>query len=446
MEIMKILHYFLGFPPYRSGGLTKYALDLMKAQVSSGDEVSALWPGKIGIIRHKICFVEHKSFGGIRDIELINPLPVPLDEGICNIDSFTKSCDISVYQAFLEKENPDVIHLHTLMGIHREFIDAANLLHIRTVYTTHDYFGLCPKVTFFKGQDICNSTTCEDCSECNASALSVKKIIALQSPLYRKIKNFWVIEKLRKQHRKKFFDADHPKDTSVALTKDEFEYQKLRDYYIGILENINMIHYNSSISKKVFEKFICAKNSKTISITHENVMDNREKLSWHSSSRLRITYLAPAKPYKGYNVLYQALSELWNEMFTNFQLTVYTPVPHQESWMSIHDNGYTYKELPTIFEKTDILIAPSIWYETFGFTVLEALSYGVPVIVSDRVGAKDIVRSGGLIIEAGSVEALKNAIKSLNEDSINIYRANVKNTVLIKTWKEFVQENYELYS
>ena len=30
---MKILHYFLGFPPYRSGGLTKYAFDLMTAQV-----------------------------------------------------------------------------------------------------------------------------------------------------------------------------------------------------------------------------------------------------------------------------------------------------------------------------------------------------------------------------------------------------------------------------
>ena len=49
---MKILHYFLGFPPYRSGGLTKFAYDLMNAQVSDGNEVAALWPGtmtKIGV-------------------------------------------------------------------------------------------------------------------------------------------------------------------------------------------------------------------------------------------------------------------------------------------------------------------------------------------------------------------------------------------------------------
>lgn len=38
-KIMKIIHYFLGFPPYRSGGLTKYAFDLMKAQVNDGHEV-----------------------------------------------------------------------------------------------------------------------------------------------------------------------------------------------------------------------------------------------------------------------------------------------------------------------------------------------------------------------------------------------------------------------
>ena len=36
---MKILHYFLGFPPYRTGGLTKYAYDLMQAQVADGNEV-----------------------------------------------------------------------------------------------------------------------------------------------------------------------------------------------------------------------------------------------------------------------------------------------------------------------------------------------------------------------------------------------------------------------
>ena len=37
---MRILHYSLGFPPYRRGGLTKYCLDLMAAQEMQGNVVA----------------------------------------------------------------------------------------------------------------------------------------------------------------------------------------------------------------------------------------------------------------------------------------------------------------------------------------------------------------------------------------------------------------------
>ena len=40
----------------------------------------------------------------------------------------------------------------------------------------------------------------------------------------------------------------------------------------------------------------------------------------------------------------------------------------------------------------DIMVVPSLWHETFSLVTLEALSYGVPVLVSDTVGAKDIVK------------------------------------------------------
>lgn len=41
---MKILHYTLGFQPSRTGGLVKYAEDLMNQQVESGYKVIALYP------------------------------------------------------------------------------------------------------------------------------------------------------------------------------------------------------------------------------------------------------------------------------------------------------------------------------------------------------------------------------------------------------------------
>ena len=79
---MVILHYALGFPPYRSGGLTKYCMDIMKEQVRQGNEVGLLWPGSVRMVGHKTYIRTGKPEYGIKSYELVNPLPVPLDEGI----------------------------------------------------------------------------------------------------------------------------------------------------------------------------------------------------------------------------------------------------------------------------------------------------------------------------------------------------------------------------
>ena len=44
-----------------------------------------------------------------------------------------------------------------------------------------------------------------------------------------------------------------------------------------------------------------------------------------------------------------------------------------------------------VYSEIDILIVPSKWKETFGLIVLEGVSFGVKVFVSDSVGAKEIL-------------------------------------------------------
>lgn len=75
-------------------------------------------------------------------------------------------------------------------------------------------------------------------------------------------------------------------------------------------------------------------------------------------------------------------------------------------------------------DQSDVVITPSIWYETFGFTVLEALSFGVPVIVSDHVGARDIVPDGGGIIFYNDSE-LKTFIANLTFDKLRMMNRSI---------------------
>lgn len=99
---------------------------------------------------------------------------------------------------------------------------------------------------------------------------------------------------------------------------------------------------------------------------------------------------------------------------------MFNTVPDERKYLKVVENGFTQSDLPEIMSNTDVLVATSIWYETFGFTVLEALSFGIPVIVSDHVGAKDIVGNAGIIVKAGDISELKNVIEALINDPDNL--------------------------
>ena len=69
---MRVLHYTLGFPPYRSGGLTKYALDLMLAEQALGLDVCALYPGSISFVKSKCTVIKKGDYRGIQKFEIVN--------------------------------------------------------------------------------------------------------------------------------------------------------------------------------------------------------------------------------------------------------------------------------------------------------------------------------------------------------------------------------------
>lgn len=417
---MKILHYALGFPPYRSGGLTKLCVDLMVQQAKEGHTVAMLWPGQMGFVSQNVTIKKQKnvelSGQDILSFEVINPLPVSFDEGIANIAAFTKNVEVEAYRRLLDNFQPDVIHMHTLMGLHKSFLEVAKDKKIRLVFTAHDFFPICPKVTMFRHEAVCDSVqNCENCGVCNATALSLNKIRILQSPLYRALKDSKVVKRLRKQHRDGYLSESTANDTvTPAGTADD--YKTLRNYYYSLLKLMDMIHYNSSVTKKVYESVFDLPNSCIVVITHSDIKDNR-KVKDYSNDGLRIRYLGPQSGAKGYQLLKSALDKLW-DVQQNFFLDVHFEPMESAPYIKSHER-YSYAELEKIFDETDVLVAPSIWYETFGFTVLEALSYGVPVIISGNVGAKDIlVQGAGVVIENIDAQKLFITLQNITPDKL----------------------------
>lgn len=68
---------------------------------------------------------------------------------------------------------------------------------------------------------------------------------------------------------------------------------------------------------------------------------------------------------------------------------------------------------PAVFyEQVDVVVVPSLWNEPFGRIAIEPLSYGIPVIASNRGGLAEIVQDGvtGIIVDPDDTGSLARAI------------------------------------
>ena len=126
---------------------------------------------------------------------------------------------------------------------------------------------------------------------------------------------------------------------------------------------------------------------------------------------------------------------MWKEK-QNFRLDVHFATRYKAPYIIEHER-YSYNQLASIFDETDVLIAPSIWNETFGYTVLEALSFGVPVIISGTVGAKDIISDdAGIIIDDIDSDKLLAVLRELTVDKLDFMNRSICDHQHIQTITE----------
>ncbi len=436
---MKILHYSLGFAPYRTGGLTKFCMDVMEEQQREGNEVFLLWPGRTYYFKGKTRIRETKTTNGVLSYEVINPTPVSYDEGIKQVDPFMYKGDKKCYEVFLEKIKPDIIHIHTFMGMHINFLIVAKQKKIKIVYTAHDFFPICPKVVMFKNGQICESVeNCKECGQCNHTALSLWKIQILQSFLYRELKDCNMVRKIRKAHRDSYL-GNVKKDYEVINSSNRIEdYKLLRSFYNKMLNMVDVIHFNSRLTQNIYEKYMTISVKKeVITITHANIGNHKREKEF--GEQLKITYMGSQSYAKGYYMLREALDILWKEE-SKISLTIFFEPIEARQYLNVQDR-YTYSDLDSIFNNTDILVAPSQLLETFGYTILEALSYGVPVLLTKNVGAKDIVpKKGGIILEQNSSVCLAETLRTISPCKLVSMNKCIIEEAEIKTIEEMCKE------
>ncbi|MBG9367198.1 glycosyltransferase [Streptococcus sp. NLN64] len=383
---MRILHYTIGFAPERTGGLVSYATDLMLEQIRIGHDVYALYPGNQLIFGKSPKVKNSKEKKGIKTFRLINSLPLALFGGISQPDDFMKPCDSATFVKFLTKLQPEVIHIHSFIGLHKEFLEAASELGIRTVFTTHDYYGLAPLPTFYyNGVSFDEKNDNLAWNIMSADALSTIKLRIFQSSFYPTIRTW--MKKLNQNPK-------HKKYKDINSIKEATDYSRLRDYYSEMFRKIDFFHFNSQLTESIYRQNLpFVLNGHVLSITSS-------KIKKHNIHKVRkdgkqvIAYIGPDEEYKGYFDFLEFIKSIDREQY---DIKTYGHTPNEFAPDYVDQGGrFNQRDLTKIYSDIDYLIVPSRWKETFGLVILEALSYDVTVFASENVGAKDLLGEEGV--------------------------------------------------
>lgn len=446
MDKYHILHYTFGLPPKATGGLPIYVRDLSDAQKDAGYKVSILLPKQKLHGKDKI-----SKKGNIYYLE--NSLPVSSIFGMKQPVDFMRKYNTSAVEKFLDRLSPNVIHIHSLMGLPKEFLEVAHSKQIKIIFTTHDYYGLCLKCNFvdFRG-NICTDINCERCAKCNLiNGISTKMSYMISSTLYKLLKQNTVLKNFKTKYRDKMVeDGLNVNEVDLNLEYEQIKnYSDLMEYYKSMFHLIDFFHFNSELTKEMYLSYLPNIKGEVIPITLSSIKDHRNQINQSQSEVVRIGYIGRKEPYKGINVLINVLEKLDKED-ANFLCLLYgDDFSSYDSLLNgkIKNMGvYQNKYIEKVFNSIDVLVIPSICKETYGFIGLEALSYGIPVLFSENIGSKDLIKGCSSDYVFKNDELYNILSKTIeNSEFLYNYRKIINEKLILRTMKEHAVDILNIY-
>jgi glycosyltransferase involved in cell wall biosynthesis len=135
--------------------------------------------------------------------------------------------------------------------------------------------------------------------------------------------------------------------------------------------------------------------------------------------------VANFRPRKGIELLVEAIADLPDDWQVHLLLVGHMDAPSLTKQIAaspianrIHRAGH-HRDAPSLAAACDVFVLPSIKREGLARSLIEAMAYGVPPIVTDCGGSPEVVVDGvsGLVVPVRDVGAISQAIRQMYEDS-----------------------------
>ena len=286
---------------------------------------------------------------------------------------------------------PTVVHTHHYAHLGLEYLRVIKQADpsIRIVMTLHEYMAICRnngqmiKTGSFK---LCSRESHDECRQCFPEKTA---------------EDFW----LRKHYFQRHFEL-----VDQFVSPSEFLRQRYIDWGLPA------------------EKIVVIENGQS-----DAALLPPRPLA-EGEGRHRLGFFGQINPYKGLDVLLQALAEMPKPERKKIVLEVHganlewQPAEYREKIEALRAplikqgvvqwvGPYQPHELRTRMAGVDWVVVPSIWWENSPMVIQEAFTCGRPLLVSDIGGMREKVRDGidGLHVPAGNVLAWAGMFRRIHE-------------------------------
>lgn len=315
----------------------------------------------------------------------------------------------------------DIVHIHNLFPlITPSAYFACRDAKVPLVHTLHDFRFFCANAFLFRDGNIC-----ELCAK--KSTINALK--------YKCFKNSFIASLFVSRYLSKVKQGGYFKIPTKYIALTEFSKQKFSELGIPI---------NKIIVKPNFV---------------ENTLTNLAK-----KKREYFVYVGRLSEEKGIKTLIEAFADV---RLRKIHLKILGAGPVEtEVKRLVNINGLTNIEFLGMIPKEKVLnymaesiatIFPSMWYETFGLTIVESFSVGTPVIASNFGTMSFMITpfKTGLLFEKGNPQDLAEKIlflynnrelayqmgKNAREEYLQKYTPEVNYNLLMQIYDEAINDN-----
>lgn len=323
---------------------------------------------------------------------------------------FDIASEYDEFIAFLKELNVWHVHYHHVLEFGKEVWNIPDELECEYDVTIHDYFSVCPRVSFLTENDVyCGEPTEDGCSKC--------------------------LQKMG-VHDSSFLQIN---DLGGSI-------KEWRNYFFCKLNGARKVITPSKDTKSRIEKYLPLKNIEAL--YHPETVEVIKFKSKRESGNINIGFVGAIGPHKGL----QIIKDMAEEIATNnrdIKLTIigYTSDDaYFDSYDFVKITGpYKQSELKGVMldEKVDLVFLASIVPETFGYTYSEVVRLGYPVVALPIGAIQERALSNKAALILRNIGNINDTLLEVVQFSNDFSGA----TVLIGTSyaKEFFREYYEIH-